>query len=189
MYYMRLIDKESNSGKIIYAIGIGVGISVALSNQRTSYKTTKLLIKEIFGLKKEPKNISRYFSKLRKQNLIKTEKSGDTHNIVLTENGRKVFLRFNYEKIVINKTKIWDRNFRMILFDIPEKKKRARDSFRLKMRELGCVKFNDSVWVYPYPCQKEVDFIANYWNVGKYVHFALIKDITNKEKLEKHFNL
>ena len=36
---------------------------------------------------------------------------------------------------------------------------------------------------------KEIDFIANYWNIGKYVQFALVKDLTNREKLEKHFNL
>ena len=58
-----------------------------------------------------------------------------------------------------------------------------------KIKELGFVKFNDSVWVYPYPCQKEIDFIANYWRIGKFVHFILAKDITNRELLEKAFNL
>ena len=109
--------------------------------------------------------------------------------MILTENGKKIFLRFNYEKMNIEKPKIWDRNFRMIIFDIPESRRVARDSLREKMKELGCVKFNDSVWVYPYPCQKEINFIANYWNIGKYVHFALAKDITNRELLERFFNL
>ncbi|MCC6323343.1 hypothetical protein IT400_00975 [Candidatus Nomurabacteria bacterium] len=186
---MRIIDKESNSGKIIYALGMGIGITVALANRRTSYKTTKLLINKVFGLNKRPKNLNRCFYQMRKLKLIKIEKIGDDNKVILTENGQKIFLRFNYENLQLNENKIWDRNFRMILFDIPEKNKRARDAFRLKMKELGCVKFNDSVWVYPYPCQTEIDFIANYWNVGKYVHFAIVKEITNKENLEKYFNL
>lgn len=186
---MRNIDKESNSGKIIYALGIGIGITFSLANRRTSYKMTKLLMKEIFGLNSNPKNPSRYFSVLRRQKLIKVEKIGQEQKIVLTEGGRKVFLRFNYEQLKVQKPKIWDRNFRMIIFDIPEKKRAARDSLRSKMKEFGCVKFNDSVWVYPYPCQKEIDFVANYWNIGKYVHFALARDITNRGILEKHFNL
>ena len=77
----------------------------------------------------------------------------------------------------------------MIIFDIPEKKKSARDSLREKLKELGCIKLNDSVWVYPYPCQEEIDFVANYWKVGKYVHFVLAKDITNREILERAFRL
>ena len=187
---MRIIDKESNSGKIIRALGMGVGITVALSNQRTSYKITKLLLKEIFGPNKKPKNIPHYFLKLRKQKLVefKEQNSGCT-KIVLTENGRNIFLRFNYEELEIKKPKIWDRNFRVIVFDIPEKKRRARNSLRDKLKEFGCVRFNDSVWVYPFQCQKEIDFIANYWGVGKYVHFILARDITNREILERNFNL
>lgn len=149
----------------------------------------KTLIKEIFGLNEQPKNYSRYFYKLRRQNLISIKKVGNENIISLTDKGEKVFLRFNYEKLEIKQTKIWDRNFRMIIFDIPETKRNARDSFRDKIKELGLVKFNDSVWVYPYQCQKEIDFIANYWNVGKYVHFALVRDVTNREYLERYFNL
>ncbi|HBB49544.1 TPA: hypothetical protein DEQ22_01985 [Candidatus Nomurabacteria bacterium] len=187
---MRIIDKESNSGKIIRALGMGIGITVALSNRRTSYKMTKLLVKEIFHLNEKPKNISYYFLKLRKQKLVEFEEQSDgCTKIVLTESGKNIFLRFNYEKLEIKKPRIWDRNFRMIIFDIPEKKKSARDSLREKLKELGCIKLNDSVWVYPYPCQEEIDFVANYWKVGKYVHFVLAKDITNREILERAFRL
>ncbi len=186
---MRLIDKESNSGKIIRALGMGVGIAVALSNRRTSYKITKLLVKEIFGLNKRPSNMASYFLKLRKQKLIEIKSDGNYQKISLTENGRKIFLRFNYEELSIKNPKVWDRHFRVIIFDIPEKKRAARDSLREKMKQLGCVKFNDSVWVYPYPCQNEIDFIANYWGIGKYVNFILAEDVTNRQLLEKSFNL
>ena len=186
---MRLIDKESNSGKIIRALGFGIGISVALANRRTSYKITKTLVKEIFGLNNQPKKYSKYFSKLRKQKLIDIKEVGNDHIISLTDKGGEIFLRFNYEDLEIKKNRIWDRNFRMIIFDIPETKRNARDSLREKIKELGMVKFNDSVWVYPYPCQEEIDFIANYWHIGKYVHFALVKDVTNRDYFEKYFNL
>lgn len=186
---MRIIDKESNSGKIIRALGMGVGIAVALSNQRTSYQLTKTLVKEIFGLNKKPNNISYYFLRLRKQKLIDFKENGKFCKIVLTENGREVFLRFDYEDMRIKIPKIWDRNFRVIVFDVPENKKSARDSLREKMKELGCIRFNDSVWVYPFPCQTEIDFIANYWGIGRYVHFILAKDITNRDLLEKSFDL
>jgi DNA-binding transcriptional regulator PaaX len=186
---MRIIDKESNSGKIIRALGMGVGITVALSQRKTSYKVTKLLIKNIFRSDKQPKNMPRYFSRLRKQKLIEIKKDADCHKIFLTANGRKIFLRFNYEELKIKNSKIWDRNFRVIVFDIPETKRAARDSLREKMKELGFIKFNDSVWVYPYPCQKEIDFIANYWKIGEYVHFILARDITNRDLLERAFNL
>jgi len=186
---MRTFDIESNSGKIIYALGMGVGITVGLSNKRTSYKLSKMLLKEIFGINKKPKNISVYFSRLRNQKLIEVKYKKGEDILELTEDGRNIFLRFNYEKIELKKSKIWDRCFRVIVFDIPERKRVARDSLRDKIKELGFLRFNHSVWVYPYPCQNEIDFIANYWDIGKYVHFMLVKDLTSREKVEKYFNL
>lgn len=186
---MKKIDKESNTGKIVRALGIGIGISFALANRRTSYKMTETLVEEVFGVNRKPKNVSYYFLRLRKQKLIEYKKDGDIINIVLTENGRNMCLRFNYDDLKIKSSKVWDRQFRVIVFDIPEKKRNARDSLRDKIKELGFVKFNDSVWVHPFPCQKEIDFIANYWGVGKYVQFILAKEITNRDKLEKVFNL
>lgn len=186
---MRTIDKESVSGKIIRALGYGIGIAVALSNRRTSYRLSKEILKKSFNLNEKPKNLSQYFLKLRKQKLITLKREGDFHKIILTESGRELFLRFNYNELKIKNPKIWDRLFRVIVFDVPETKRQARDALREKIKELGFVKFNDSVWVYPYPCQKEIDFIANYWRIGKFVHFILAKDITNRELLEKAFNL
>lgn len=186
---MRTVDKESNSGKIIRALGLGVGVTIALSNSRTSYKVSEELIKTIFGKEKKPKNLPYYFLRLRRQKLIEYKDIGERTKIVLTEAGKEMYMKFNYDEIEIKTPKIWDRNFRIIVFDIPETKRAARDALRKKIIELGCVRFNDSVWVYPYPCQKEIDFIANYWKVGKYVHFILARDITNRELLEKNFNL
>lgn len=186
---MRKIDQESNSGKIIRALGFGVGITFALANKRTSFKMTKELVKQVFCTDKKPNNINKYFHKLRKQKLIDFKRKGGKYEILLTENGKKVFLRFNYEKMQIKKPKVWDGQFRMIIFDIPEKKRKARDAMRIKLKDLGCVKYNDSVWVYPFACQDEIDFIANYWGVGKYVQFALVKDLTNRKRLEKFFGL
>lgn len=186
---MRLINQESIKGKLIYSLGMGVGILIGLSNKRASYNLSKTLIKEIFGLNADKKNIRRDIYRLREQKLIKIEASGKEHRLTLTEDGKKIFLRFNYEKLKISQKKIWDMQWRMVLFDIPDKKKSARDAFRYKMKKLGCVRFNHSVWIYPYPCEKEINFIANYWDVGKYVHFAIVSKITNEEILRKHFKI
>ena len=186
---MRKIDQESNSGKIIRALGFGIGITFALANRRTSFQMTKELVKQVFLVDKKPKNTNQYFNKLRKQKLISFFQKGDLCEISLTEEGRNIYLRFNYQNLKIKPPKIWDRYFRMIVFDIPENKRSSRDSLRNKLKELNCVKYNDSVWVYPFPCEDEINFIANYWKVGKYVQFVLVKDLTNREKLESYFDL
>lgn len=186
---MKIIDKESIKGKILYSLSYGTGILIALSNKRASYKLAKSLIREIFGFNPSHKIIHKEIYRLRKLKLVSIEKVGEEQKLVLTEEGKKIILRFNYENMKIKDKMIWDMKWRMVLFDIPDKKKIIRDSFRLKMSELGFVRFNNSVWVYPYPCKEEIDFIANYWGIGKYVQFAVVSKITNEEELRKHFRI
>ncbi len=185
---MRIIDKESISGKVLRSIAIGAGILVVMSNKRASYQLTKALVKEILGKRKDL-NLNREIYRLRKQKLIDIKNTDHGEKIVLTEEGKKIILRFDYQNLKLKKKIVWDYKWRMILFDIPNTKKSKRDIFREKVKEMGCVRFNDSVWIYPFPCQKEIDFVANYWNIGKYIHFAVISKITNEEILKKHFNL
>lgn len=185
---MRSIGKESIKGKILRSVIMGIGIGVTMSNKRAMYKLTKKFIKDILNSDEEEK-VKRELYLLRRQKLIDVKKEGNSHKIVLTEQGQKICLRFNYENLEIKKPKIWDMKLRMVLFDIPDTKKRARDALVFKLKEIGFIKFNNSVWVYPYPCQKEIDFVANYWGIGRYIHFALISNITNEDILLKHFKL
>ena len=126
--------------------------------------------------KMSPKDFYNYLFRLQQQGLIKKQDGA----VGITETGKQLLLRLSP-----NRDGVW----KLVIFDIPEKQRAARDSLREKMKEIGCVRFNDSVWVFPFPCQKEIDFIANYWRVGQYVHFILARDITNRDLLEKHFNL
>ncbi len=74
------------------------------------------------------------------------------------------------------------------MFDIPENRKSARESIRNKLKELGFTQFQKSVWLYPYPCEAEIDFITEYYSVAKYVNLITVK-IENDKPLRVKFNL
>ena len=66
--------------------------------------------------------------------------------------------------------KRWDGNWHVILFDIPiGKRKSIRNSFRHKLRELGCYQFQRSVWVHPFPCEAEIAFLKDFYRLGSCV--------------------
>lgn len=55
----------------------------------------------------------------------------------------------------------WDEKWRVVIFDIPEKKKRVRDRLREKLRELGFGMIQESVWISPYDVAKDIrDFLV-----------------------------
>ena len=52
-----------------------------------------------------------------------------------------------------------------VIFDIPEKKKPAREALREKLKDLGMKKLQHSIWITPFPCEKEINLIKTVFNL------------------------
>jgi len=83
----------------------------------------------------------------------------------------------------------WDGKWRIVVFDIPEKIKRGRDALREKLKELGFYELQKSVFVFPYKCQNEIEFVIEFFNLRKYVRFGTLDSIDNNLHLKKIFKL
>lgn len=83
----------------------------------------------------------------------------------------------------------WDGKWRMVLFDIPAKKARQRHSFRARLKELGLVLYQKSVWVYPYPLEKTIRMISDFYMISDCVLFAVAEKLNNGENLARRFGL
>jgi len=117
------------------------------------------------------------------------EKSDGTIRVVLTEKGERRALRFDPERIFIKKPLRWDGKWRMIIFDIPEKKRAARDAMRIMLAKAGFRQLQRSVWVHPYECKNELDFIVEFFEIRNYVHYCEVNYLTNDSVLRLHFDL
>ncbi len=126
---------------------------------------------------------------LRDKELVEFVEDGDNVRIVLTENGRQRNLVYKFDELSINVPPSWDRKWRLVIFDIPETRRRARDALTSKLKELGFMQFNKSAWIFPYECSDEIDFVAEVFEVGRYVHYLVIETMTNTDKLKKLFRL
>lgn len=88
-----------------------------------------------------------------------------------------------------NKPKKWDRQYRLVMFDVPEKRKRIRDLLRREMREIGFLRVQDSAWLYPYDCEEFISLLKADLRIGKDVLYAVVDSIDNDAWVRKHFNL
>jgi len=127
---------------------------------------------------------------LQKRELADYEElpNGDVR-IVLLKKGKEVALRYNLDDIQLQKPKKWDGAWRMIMFDIPHNLKAARDALREKLQQLGCYRIQKSVFITPYPCEKEVDFIALIFEVRDYVLLFYVGSFEGEEKFRHHFKI
>jgi len=83
----------------------------------------------------------------------------------------------------------WDGKWRIVIFDIPEKKRDLRNFFRSRLKELGFRFLQESVWISPYNIADKVEDLINQSKAGRYVHYLVVEEIDNKNILMKLFHL
>lgn len=107
----------------------------------------------------------------------------------LTEAGRRA-LAFEQAKVTLtNQKKKWDGRWRMVVFDIPERRRCIRIRLRAHMSEIGFVRLQDSVWVYPYDCEDFIALLKAELKIGKDVLYAIADTIEHDRTIRSHFRL
>lgn len=127
---------------------------------------------------------------LRKQKLIEyvADKNGKTI-VKITTKGKTRLRKFAIDLMEIKKPKVWDKKWRLVMFDIPVRFTKGREALRYHLKELGFFQFQKSAWLYPYPGEDEIIFVADFYGVGKYVEILTVDNILRDEKFIKHFKL
>jgi len=136
---------------------------------------------------KREERIRRAVARLKKKRQVEIyERDGKTF-VELTQAGKKRLLGYQFDDLTLKKPKRWDLIWRVVIFDIPEKKRRARDALTGKLHELEFLKLQKSVWVTPFPCQDEIDFISELLDIGDCLHYIEARSIDDEAKLQLYF--
>ena len=83
----------------------------------------------------------------------------------------------------------WDRKWRIVIFDIPNHKKKARDGFAATLKRLGFLPIQKSVFIFPYPCEEELEIVADYFEVSENIDTILASRISRQAELLSAFEL
>ena len=90
---------------------------------------------------------------------------------------------------MIKKLKNWDSKWRILMFDVPENLKKLRETLRMHLRQMGFYEFQKSVFVHPYPCREEFEYIVEFYNARRHLRFILATEIDNELEIKKFFGL
>lgn len=127
--------------------------------------------------------------KLYQSKLVNDKENPDgSRTLLLTEKGKLRALTYHFQGMKIKKEN-WDGKWRFVGFDVPERIRRGRDALRDKLKDLGFREFQKSVFIFPYDCKNEIEFIVEFFNLRKYVRFGVLEYIDNELDLKKFFKL
>ena len=93
-------------------------------------------------------------SRMLKSELIERVVDNGVAKIRITSFGKEQFHRdFPFFKFQNQK---WDGKWRIVTFDIPEKKRKIRQNLRYKLRELGFAMLQKSIWISPHNFEDDI---------------------------------
>lgn len=134
--------------------------------------------------------VRRQLARFKKQKYVDIQELPDGRtSVTITKNGMTRALTYQVQSLVIDKPKRWDKKWRIVIFDVPEKKKRLRDWFRAGIYRLGLYQLQESVYVSPYPCFDEIEFLRELSGVAVSVQYITAESIEDDERVRQYFNL
>jgi len=135
---------------------------------------------------------ARKLRELEKRKLVSFKEFDDgSVRIELTNRGKTLVRRYNLEKMRLTKPKRWDGKWRVVIYDIPLRKKQASNAFRDKLKELGLFRLQKSIWLSPYECLEEIEFLATVFEIemDRHIYYFLTQKVPCEKEVKKFFSL
>lgn len=166
---------------LICTIGAGAVIGTALVFPAVGYLFREYK-KDQWENAKKRGSLRATIKRLEKQKLISWKEINGELQLALEENGKKKILKYKMDELRLKNTGKWDKMWRVIIFDIPEDKKEAREFFREKLKNLGFSQLQKSAFVTRLECKNEIDFLRHNLEISPYVTYILAKDVSSLER-------
>ena len=174
---------------ILGALGVGAVVVAAAVVPNAAQALGSLLDNHSKAMRRN-RSLEQAIRRLRERRLVEFVSQDGKVQLQITEAGRKRLRRFEFEDMRLALPARWDKQWTIILFDIPEREKAARDALQRKLREIGCFQFHKSVFVHPADCADEIDFVTETFLVSRYVtHFRTLSLGSQEYRARRHFVL
>lgn len=185
-------EEKFQRGELMKGVLRGIAVGLVIGAVFTM-PGLLLALKPFFGNKKVSKqSLQKTYKALVRKKLVQLKEEKGQFLLKITEGGRKFQKKFELQDsmkaIKLSPPKTWDRKWRLLVFDIPEPKKEAREALRDLLTYLGFYRFQDSVFIYPFPCEHEVDLLKELFGIQKYVHCFSVLDAEVPSEIAYHFS-
>lgn len=175
--------------ELLKFLGVGcILIMVASGAPNALILLKPLLEKEKHWHEFYPSSLVKAARILLRKGLAEVRESKDGYMVILTKKGKTQVLKFDLENLEIKRPAKWDKKWRVVYFDIPNKFKKQRNFFFNKLKSLGFYPMQESVLVYPFDCNKEIKFIREVLGIAHFVKIGVLEIVENEEELKKIFS-
>ncbi|HEY4482727.1 MAG TPA: hypothetical protein VI953_00980 [Candidatus Paceibacterota bacterium] len=150
-----------------------------------------------YGTKENPKRLRKLrfaykerLGRMVRKGLLKTvRKAGGKLGYDLSAKGEELAESISIGELKIEKPWRWDGKWHLVSFDIPEKRRDARDELRSTLQTIGLANIQKSLWVYPYDCREVIELIRRKHRITREVRYFVVDEMEFDHDLREQFEL
>lgn len=181
------LRKDSRGYQLLKLLAIGGAVTISLTSPIGAARLAKELRRYLFSSKRiNKKAFVQDLKRLQERELLDWKEKEGVIELTITSQGKKAILRYKIDELQLTRLTSWDKIWRLVLFDIPHSKKKARDALREKLHDLGFYQLQKSIYISPFPCENEIEFITAFFGVREHVLLLPLQRFEGEAKL-KHF--
>lgn len=126
--------------------------------------------------------------RLQKTGVIEEGKEDGEVVFRLTDKGKTKLYKYKLEEMSLNK-KGWDGKWRIVAYDIPKYKKNQAEAFRMLLKKLNFYQLQKSLWLTPYNCEQEIEFLKSLYNLGDNVIILTVSKLEGETAYKQYFGI
>ncbi len=148
------------------------------------------IIEEFKGIKIPKEKAKRVLKQLEKKKLIQIERKGEEISVTVKNKDDVSILKYSLREVLnLKKKKKWQGKWFIVVFDVPEEERNKRNYLRSFLKEISFYPYNQSVYVFPYECEKEIGLIKKIVEGGKYISYIIAEKLERESQLKTYFGL
>lgn len=179
---------------VLAALGIGLvlgGSVLVTPNFPIVLGTLLKAIEELRGIKIPRWKLRRVLKQLEKRQLIDLVRDKEEVFVKVKDKDNVEIVKYSIKELLDLKKrkKRWEGRWFLVVFDVPEKERIKRYFLRKFLKEIGFYPYQQSVYVFPHECKREIDLIKKIVEGGKYANYIIAESLEKEEFLKEYFNL
>lgn len=108
--------------------------------------------------------------------------------VKITQKGRNKLLKYDIDKMRLDERKL-DGYWRLIIYDVKTAKRQNSETFRRAISKLNLLKLQKSVYLTPFRCEDEIEYLRQVFDIGNEVLILRVKNIENEQPYRRYFGV
>ena len=138
--------------------------------------------------KYNPWRLRQLIARMQESKYIKVIEENDTPIVKITQKGKNRLLKYDLENLKLDESN-WDGRWHLVIYDIPKMKKSQSELFRETLKRLNMLKLQKSVYLTPFKCEDEIEYLRQLFGIGDEVQILIVDKLENEVAYRNYFGL